>query len=66
MFILRRVEDIDTDTNFTEISLQGIRVVEVPETTVSAGSKGDIAFDENYLYVCISSNVWRRVAIGTW
>jgi len=66
MFIFRRVEDADTDTNFTELNLRGVRVVEVPDAVTSAGSKGDIAFDQNYLYICIASNTWRRVAIGTW
>lgn len=66
MFAFRRVEDIDTDLNFTEVSLHGLRVVEVPDSTTSSGSKGDVAFDESYLYVCVAANTWRRVALGTW
>ena len=25
-----------------------------------------IAYDDNYLYICVSNNNWRRVAIATW
>jgi len=38
----------------------------VPSTSDSVGEKGMVAQDDNYLYVCISDNTWKRVAISTW
>ena len=31
-----------------------------------AGVKGDICHDNDYIYVCIATNTWKRVAISTW
>ena len=30
------------------------------------GYQGEICYDSNYVYVCISDNVWKRTAISTW
>lgn len=38
----------------------------VPATATSAGQKGDNAFDDNYFYVCVATNTWKRVALNTW
>lgn len=38
----------------------------VPATTGSTGEKGQIAADVNYLYICVATNQWRRVALSTW
>jgi hypothetical protein len=38
----------------------------VPSTATSTGAKGDIAYDTNYLYVCVATNTWKRVALSTW
>ena len=42
------------------------RVVSVPETAGSTGTAGQIAVDSSYLYVCVASNTWKRVALSTW
>jgi hypothetical protein len=42
------------------------RIVSVPSTATSSGSAGQIAYDASFLYVCVATNTWRRVAIGTW
>lgn len=34
--------------------------------TLSSGVKGYTAFDENYFYQCVDTNVWRRTALRTW
>ena len=36
-----------------------------PSTLTSTGTPGQLAYDTNYLYVCVSVNAWRRVAIST-
>ena len=40
--------------------------VNIPATSTSTGTKGVIKWDANYIYVCVATNTWRRVAIGTW
>lgn len=40
--------------------------VGVPTATNSAGTLGDAALTNNYLYLCTGSNQWRRVLLGTW
>lgn len=32
----------------------------------SNGVPGAIQYDENYLYVCVANNTWKRVALSTW
>lgn len=34
-----------------------------PGTSASAGVPGQIAYDQNFLYVCTSSNHWKRIAL---
>ena len=35
-------------------------------TATSTGTKGDICHDNDYIYVCIATNTWKRAAISTW
>jgi hypothetical protein len=37
-----------------------------PASATAAGTKGEFAYDDNYIYVCIQNNTWKRVAIATW
>lgn len=37
-----------------------------PSSTNSAGTAGQVAYANNYLYICVSSNTWRRVQLGSW
>ena len=36
-----------------------------PPTNTSSGTKGDVVKDDNYLYICVETNVWIRSSIGT-
>jgi hypothetical protein len=38
----------------------------VPASTTNSGTSGQVAYTNNYLYICISNNTWRRVLLGTW
>lgn len=38
----------------------------VPATASSTGRKGAVAFDENYFYVCVATNTWKRTSLATW
>lgn len=36
-----------------------------PATATSTGTPGMIAYDGGFIYICVSVNVWRRVATST-
>ncbi|HMI78863.1 MAG TPA: hypothetical protein VK484_08715, partial [Ferruginibacter sp.] len=43
-----------------------VRTAKTPSSSTDTGSTGDICWDENYIYVCVLPNTWKRVAISTW
>ncbi len=38
----------------------------VPASATATGTKGDIAYDSGYMYVCTDTNTWKRTALTTW
>jgi hypothetical protein len=34
------------------------------KTSTATGTAGQISYDSTYMYICISTNTWRRVALG--
>lgn len=42
------------------------RVAAAPASVTSSGEAGDCFYDESYLYLCVDTNTWRRVALSTW
>jgi hypothetical protein len=74
-FHLRRYSDAQVDlgialsidrangvTTFSANKIQ-ITTAQTPATSAAAGNAGDIAWDDNYLYVRMSTG-WRRIALG--
>jgi hypothetical protein len=43
-----------------------IRTAKTPLSASAAGNQGDICWDANFVYVCIATNSWKRVAIAAW
>lgn len=37
-----------------------------PANASSQGVAGSITYDSNYIYMCVATNTWKRVAIATW
>ena len=35
----------------------------VPSSSNSVGTKGDLSYDDNFVYVCIETNTWKRINI---
>lgn len=35
-----------------------------PTLSGETGTKGEMRFDDDYLYVCTATNYWRRIALG--
>ena len=46
----------------------GIRIglAKTPSSASSTGSTGEICWDTNYIYVCVATDTWKRVALSTW
>ena len=44
----------------------GDQSANIPAASNSKGVKGQVAYDENYMYVCIDTNTWKRFALETW
>lgn len=41
-------------------------IVPVPQSATSAGTVGQIAYDQNHFYVCINTNTWVRATLSNW
>lgn len=57
-----------TPTETLDINSDAIRV-RTPQTPVSnhaTGDQGQIAWDANYIYVCIATDTWRRSILSAW
>lgn len=39
---------------------------QTPASATAIGTTGDIAWDTNYIYVCVNTNTWKRSSITTW
>lgn len=37
-----------------------------PTTATATGTKGDIRIDNDYVYICVNTNTWKRSALTTW
>lgn len=38
----------------------------VPSSSTSPGTEGQLAFDDQYFYICIQNNVWKRFSLSSW
>lgn len=38
----------------------------VPSAANSAGTKGQITYDSNYVYICVATNTWKRANLSSW
>lgn len=43
-----------------------LRTAKTPASAGATGNAGDICWDADYIYVCVATNTWRRVAHSTW
>lgn len=41
-------------------------VTSPPANATAAGRAGSITWDADYIYICVATNTWKRVAIATW
>jgi hypothetical protein len=38
---------------------------QTPASSSASGTTGEIAYDSDYIYVCVATNTWKRVALST-
>lgn len=50
----------------TEVQSLRIASFKTPASAGAVGALGDIAWDGNYLYVCVNTNSWKRAALAAW
>lgn len=43
-----------------------IRTSKTPASATATGKTGEICWDSSYIYICIATNTWRRIAHDTW
>ena len=48
----------NVSANLTALNFQP---TSIPISKTSAGTKGQITYDENYVYMCVADNVWKRL-----
>lgn len=57
----------DATKNFQVSAIRDFLISDtVPATAAATGTKGQIAFDSSYIYICIATDTWERAAIATW
>lgn len=49
----------NVSANLTALNLQPTNV---PTSGTAPGTKGDITYDENFVYLCVETNTWRRLS----
>ena len=57
---------VDKDGKVTSTATSFNIATQTPSSASATGEAGDIAWDSNYIYVCVATNTWKRVAIATW
>jgi hypothetical protein len=41
-------------------------ITNVPANSSANGITNTIAYDANYIYVCVANNTWKRTALSSW
>jgi len=47
-------------------ALLNLSVPKTPASAAAAGVAGDVCWDTSYIYVCVATDSWKRVAIAAW
>ncbi len=43
-----------------------VRTAKTPASATATGTQGQIAWDADYVYVCVATDTWKRSSIATW
>ncbi len=57
-----------TPTQKLDVNDNSIRVEQpmIPASSSAACNQGQVAWDANYVYVCVAANTWKRAALASW
>jgi hypothetical protein len=61
--------NFDTDLDPTDEEdgdTTGITFVTAPASSSSTGTVDQVAYDDDYFYVCIATDTWRRFPLTDW
>lgn len=50
----------------TDGTLTSAVLPQTPASASAAGTANTITYDSGFIYVCVATNTWKRVAIATW
>ena len=54
-------ESLDIDSDSIRL-----RQSKTPSSASDTGKAGQIAWDADYVYICVATNTWKRAAISSW
>lgn len=62
--------NLDPQSVTSSLDIRGdtirIRNSGVVSSATDSGYKGEIRWDEGYIYVCVANNTWKRASLATW
>ena len=60
--------NVETTGSGLGIFPNGVRIQNTytPTSSSGTGSKGSVCWDNNYIYICIARDTWKRTSISTW
>lgn len=67
--IRNNADSADASVTAASLTLSGNLIKSTATTPASAsatGTTGMITWDTDYIYICVATNTWKRVAIATW
>ena len=55
-------------TQMLDVNSNGLRIrnAKTPASSGAACNQGEMAWDSNYVYVCVLTNTWRRATLALW
>lgn len=64
-------QNVTEDARFTEngqllLNKRPILPSSPPASSSAAGKAGEMTYDDNYVYVCVADNTWKRAALTSW
>jgi hypothetical protein len=60
------LQNLRTEGNIESNNSITIRNDNTPSSASDFGVKGEIRYDSNYIYVCVATDTWKRVALSSW
>jgi hypothetical protein len=66
---VRTPDNTEVLTEYSEINVERLTNFVsnvVPETNESTGIKGQVAYDDDYIYLCVDTDTWVRAARDAW